>query len=165
MKLTRPGALISEALEVTKRRLSPLPRNGLSTYSLGENYLIIIQIIESRLSNLYGRPGVVVAPPFPGCGILMNCEGDIILDDSLIEIKAGDRPFLSSDLKQLIIYAALRWLANGPSLRKFELHNPRLGKRWVSDIDDVMKVIGNNSKEEVYEEISRYLIDQAVMPN
>jgi hypothetical protein len=36
-----------------------------------------------------------------------SCQGDILNNETLIEIKAGERGILSSDIKQIITYCAL----------------------------------------------------------
>ena len=35
-----------------------------------------------------------IHPPFPGCGIVDACAGDVYFDGTLCEVKAGDRAFL-----------------------------------------------------------------------
>lgn len=78
-----------------------------------------------------------VRPKFRGCGIINACEGDVISGDHLYEVKAGDRPFRVSDLRQLLTYSALAYASNDLSFSRLGLFNPRTGKAWSKSLDEV----------------------------
>lgn len=76
-------------------------------------------------------------PKFRGCGIINACEGDVIASDHLYEVKAGDRPFRVSDLRQLLTYSALAYAANELRFTRLGLFNPRTGMAWSKSLDEV----------------------------
>lgn len=91
-----------------------------------------------RLLHFFTEPSLVqVKPKFPGCGLLSECEGDVILDKCLYEIKAGDRPFRVTDLRQLLIYSALAYARRTMNFNSIGLFNPRTGVTWVRSLDQV----------------------------
>lgn len=84
---------------------------------------------------------IILRPVFRGCGLLSACEGDLIEGDCLYEIKAGDRAFRISDLRQLLIYSALAYAAGELKFRRIGLLNPRTGSAWVRTLDQVCSAI------------------------
>jgi hypothetical protein len=90
-----------------------------------------ILVIAERLQTFFSRESkgqFQVQPKFPGCGIIDTCFGDVCFGDTLYEVKAGDRTFRSTDLRQLLIYAALSKSASMTPLR-----TPGPGSRFRSD--------------------------------
>lgn len=95
-----------------------------------------------RLLHYFPSTGVTTLRPiFRGCGLLSACEGDLIEGDCLYEIKAGDRAFRLSDLRQLLIYSALAYAANDLKFSRIGLFNPRTGSAWVRTLDQVCSAI------------------------
>ncbi len=91
-----------------------------------------------RLLYFFSDPtSVHIKPKFPGCGLLSECEGDVILGKCLYEIKAGDRPFRVTDLRQLLIYSALAYARRTMTFNSIGLFNPRTGVTWVRSLDQV----------------------------
>lgn len=87
------------------------------------------------------KRGITLRPEFRGCGLLSACEGDLIEDDCLYEIKAGDRAFRIADLRQLLIYSALAYAAGELRFSRIGLFNPRTGSAWVRSLDQVCSAI------------------------
>jgi hypothetical protein len=95
-----------------------------------------------RLLHFFSVPSLVnIKPKFPGCGLLSECEGDVILGKCLYEIKAGDRPFRVADLRQLLIYSALAYAGRTMTFNSIGLFNPRTGVAWVRSLDQVCLAI------------------------
>ncbi|PBP32641.1 hypothetical protein CCL14_25995 [Pseudomonas syringae] len=76
-----------------------------------------------------------IRPNFSGCGVVSACEGDLIYKDCLYEIKAGDRGFRVSDVKQLLIYSSLAFSEGELNFSKVGLFNPRNGYYWERTLD------------------------------
>ncbi len=70
---------------------------------------------------------LVVSPLFLGCGAVSSCFGDVLSGDTLYEIKAGEREFRVSDLKQLLLYCTLNFSNHNEDIQHIALVNPRLG--------------------------------------
>lgn len=79
----------------------------------------------------------VLRPRFSGCGLLSECEGDVIEGTCLYEIKAGDRPFRAVDLRQLLTYAALAYAKGNLAFTDIGLFNPRTGVAWRKTLEEV----------------------------
>jgi len=145
-----------------KQVASKFPRNSLSSYRLTPINLKIIMFQVDKLLYYYGE-GTIVFPSFPGCGVLSNCIGDIIKGNKLIEVKAGERGIIMSDLKQLIIYCALNWLnkINPYQIEEVELFNPRQGLRWTLNLRIFLNTISDFSLEELFDNMGKYLSDMS----
>lgn len=134
------------------------PRNNLETYSFtNANYQVIKQL-ANRLAYQYKDKVVEFYPQFWGCGILESCQGDLHYDDTLVEIKAGERGLLSSDIKQIITYSALNWLSRKPMIiKQIEFYNPRQGILWKSNLNDMILSISNLPPADLFDQIGKYL--------
>lgn len=80
-------------------------------------------------------------PLFSGCGLLSQCEGDLIANNCLYEIKAGDRQFRLVDLRQLLTYAALAYADESLKFTHVGLINPRTGVSWRRSLDEVCRSV------------------------
>src|SRR5579864_8207330 len=60
-------------------------------------------VVQQNPDNL----PVVKSPVFRGCGFVDECTGDLIIGNQLVEVKAGDRSFRATDIRQLLVYCAL----------------------------------------------------------
>jgi hypothetical protein len=142
----------------TKNILKWVPRNNLQSYVLNDLHKSIITFQSEQLIARYGFKNSLFYPRFSGCGILMNCNGDLLVDNCLSEIKAGVRQLAPSDFRQLIIYAALDWIAGSNyKIDLIELFNPRQNIFWSESIDIFIKVVSGETKEELFENIGQFL--------
>jgi len=156
--VTKCGNGIDIAMEEAKSIMMHYPRNSLESYTLTKEYQQIIKLQSDRLTEQYSNLKVKFYPEFPGCGIMESCQGDLYYNKTLVEVKAGDRGFLSSDIKQLIVYCALNWLSNKPiNIENVELFNPRQGLYWNSGITDMILSISNVPMEDLFDQIGKYL--------
>ena len=85
--------------------------------------------------------GLTVRPKFVGCGTLSACEGDVVARNCLYEVKAGDRGFRVSDIRQLLVYSALAYASNKLTFERVGLFNPRTGMAWSRQVDDVCMAV------------------------
>jgi hypothetical protein len=96
-------------------------------------------------------------PKFPGCGIIDASIGDVFVHEHLFEVKAGDRRFLSVDLKQLITYAALNSLEGAREIKYLGLFNPRVGISYTVALEQLCQEISGTSATELLAEIVRVI--------
>lgn len=68
---------------------------------------------------------IIANPFFVGCGILDHSWGDIIVGDTLFEIKAVDRNFQAPDMRQLLTYVVLNSASKSYNIKRICLLNPR----------------------------------------
>lgn len=126
---------------------------------LNENELLIIIELTNRLVQYsITKKGLEVYPEFQGCGLLFNCYGDLLYEETLIEVKAGNSNFSRQDLYQLLTYGALNHISSKKiNLINFELVNIRTGIQWQENIETVCEIIGGASSSEIYSEIVNYI--------
>jgi hypothetical protein len=149
---------INQALEYLKR----FPRTSASSYEFNQ---LNEKIVQKQVDNLFGnyKKDIKLNPFFPGCGIIDNCNGDILQNEKLIEIKAGERSIAPSDLKQLIVYSALNWISETEQhkITELEIYNPRVGYKWTNSLEDFLNSITDISKEDVFDQLTKYLVTQS----
>lgn len=103
---------------------------------------------------------IVFSPYFPGCGILDSCEGDAILQKTLVEFKAGDRHFRVADIRQLLCYAALNRAAGAFDVERIALANPRTGLSFISNLDEFCELVSGLGSAELLDQIIWFLSSQ-----
>jgi len=153
---------IEKAFVEAKKIAANYPRNNIESYILSEEYAKIIQRQCERLVRRYKGKSAEFYPQFSGCGIMESCQGDIFYNETLVEIKAGERGILSSDIKQIITYCALNWLSNHPKkIINVEFYNPRQGILWVSELEELIMSVSNLPIEDLFDQIGKYLINMS----
>ncbi|MCP1640839.1 hypothetical protein J2T41_000433 [Pseudomonas citronellolis] len=101
--------------------------------------------------------GIEISPKFKGCGILNTCYGDILCNETLYEIKAGERDFRSTDIRQLLTYTALSHTQKDTKIRNIGLINPRLGTFSKISIRDAVEIASGRSIQETFNELISFL--------
>jgi hypothetical protein len=100
---------------------------------------------------------VEIYPYFPGCGIVDASAGDVYFDGTLWEVKAGDRSFLSTDFRQLLIYAALNKASGARTINHIGLINPRIGVSFSTPLEEACFEVSGRPPEELLNEIIRVI--------
>ena len=160
--LSDSNCSLEKTKDETLQYMMRFSRNNVSTYEFNENDKRIVTGQIANLQKLHSQ-NIKLDPPFPGCGIIDNCRGDILQEDKLIEVKAGNRSIQPSDIKQLIVYLALNWIASTKPyvINQLEIYNPRVGYSWTVDVDGLFYSVTSYSKEEVFEQMMKYLVLQS----
>lgn len=109
------------------------------------------------VSHYCANKELLFNPAFSGCGILSECEGDLIIGNTLFEVKAGDRLFRGIDIRQLLLYSALNWNAKQHEFDHIGLLNPRNGVYFTMKIDNLCIRTASMSKDEVFSRIVAYI--------
>lgn len=141
------GAL-ERSIPDTLRYLARIaPRSAVKMDEFDDECWSEAEQIASRLCRFFSdSDSIATQPKFRGCGIISPCEGDVLDGSCLYEIKAGDRTFRITDLRQLLVYSALSYASGALTYRKIGLYNPRTGAEWVRTLDQVCRSIsGMNS--------------------
>lgn len=94
-------------------------------------------LVFRLLDYFPGRQATTLRPKFSGCGLISECEGDVIEGSCLYEIKAGDRTFRVLDLRQLLTYSALAYAEGALSFTHIGIYNPRTGVAWRKSLEEV----------------------------
>ena len=163
--IEQDSELFRSVLEESKRFIQHFEETQDITYDVTSDGLFLIREIAKRIYRRYvvkvekgGR--FFPEPLFRGCGIIDSARGDLILNDVLVEIKAGKRSFSINDIKQLLVYAALHSPGSHyGALNRFELYNPREGLTFCDSFTNLCHELACASPHEIYSEIRRYIIE------
>ncbi|WP_340331985.1 hypothetical protein [Microbaculum marinum] len=151
-----PNTSPLDSIEEAKAKLLPILENPtVLEGEISDVELNQINGLEKRLVSFF-RPEIVeniVRPIFSGCGYIDSSEGDIINDGRLFEIKAVDRPFRSSDIRQLITYCALNHLSNQYDIKRIGVFNPRRGVYFSLPVRVVSREISGQTEQELFDNI------------
>ncbi|WP_256382790.1 hypothetical protein [Photobacterium toruni] len=103
---------------------------------------------------------IYIEPEFSGCGFINQANGDIACDDTLIELKSGERNFSVMDLRQMLTYCALNHSMKTPfTIKKIEFFNPRMGIVYSEDIESFCQNLSALSSKELFSEIQKFITD------
>jgi hypothetical protein len=102
---------------------------------------------------------LVPRPFFPGCGWVDDAEGDVMADSTLFEVKAGERQFRGSDVRQLLCYCALSFSAKVYDIENVCLINPRFGTFFQEDVESLCRKTAGLSAADVLGEIVNYIAE------
>ena len=139
------------------QHFSPIPPIPISSLGLRE-----AMVLASRLNTYFtSRPWQVLRPQpfFPGCGWVDDATGDVLVDHTLFEVKAGERQFRGTDLRQLLCYCALSFSAKTYDIETVCLINPRFGTFFQDDIETLCQKVAGLSAAEVLGEIVNYIAE------
>lgn len=100
---------------------------------------------------------VIFSPTFPGCGYLDASAGDLIIGTTLFEVKAGDRLFRSTDLRQLVTYCAINFAGGPYEIKSAGCVNPRRGTYFTLELDVLSQEMSGKPAVEFFSDIIYYL--------
>jgi hypothetical protein len=159
LKSNDTDATIREASAAARSRLATLERevhgavddpSGVEISTVGAIQESLLNFVRQRSSQALK---VTFEPNFAGCGFLNPCVGDVLIGHELYEVKAGDRRFRSTDLRQLITYCALNYAAGTCTITKAGCVNPRRGTYFVLELDAIAYAMAGKSSGELFSDI------------
>ena len=101
-------------------------------------------------------------PVFRGCGRIHACRGDIISSDKLIEVKAGDRHFRITDIRQIITYLSLNSISKQYVIERIALVNPRKGLSFETTVEILIEDCSRRKPVDVFGDIIDFLSTEAI---
>jgi hypothetical protein len=101
-------------------------------------------------------------PVFRGCGRINSCRGDILSNGKLVEVKAGDRHFRITDVRQIIAYLALNSISKQYEIQHIALVNPRKGLFFETTVEDLIKDCSQRKPVDVFGDIIDFLSSEVV---
>lgn len=120
-----------------------------------------------RLANQYQHffgylrlrhPEIEFRPKLKGAGVLGSCTADLSVGDTLYEVKAISGNISGRDIKQLIIYLALRYASDEPQWEFAGFFNPRRALHYRFSVEHlIFRTSGGKSKSEVFDRLLRFL--------
>jgi hypothetical protein len=124
--------------------------SGVEISTVGAIQESLLKFVRQRSSQALK---VTFEPNFAGCGFLNPCVGDVLIGQELYEVKAGNRQFRSTDLRQLMTYCALNYAAGTHAITKAGCINPRRGTYFVLDLDAIAHEMAGKSSSELFSDI------------
>lgn len=100
---------------------------------------------------------VVVSPFFAGCGWLDECNGDLLLDNMLCEVKSPEGKFRGWDLRQVLVYAALNFQSKAYDIATVCLLNARMGVVLREDLEELCFELSGTSASDLLGEIVTFI--------
>lgn len=113
-------------------------------------------LLCSRYGALYREKigNLVYCPRVQGVGFIDSCEADLGIDDTLVEVKTTTRRVSGRDLRQVLVYLALRSAQGDHHWSAFGVFNPRRGILSSMSVQAfVAHVSGGKTVHDVYNEI------------
>ncbi|MBW1613148.1 MAG: hypothetical protein JRJ57_04065 [Deltaproteobacteria bacterium] len=101
-------------------------------------------------------------PDFRGCGRINSCKGDIITGDKLVEVKAGDRRFRITDVRQVITYLSLNSISKQYDIQHIALVNPRKGLFFETTVEILIEDCSQRKPVDVFGDIVDFLSSEVV---
>jgi len=136
--------------EYSRAPIGPLSEGGVREAKL------LAGRLEQCVRELRPRR-VVVSPVFAGCGWLDECNGDLLLDNMLCEVKSPDGKFRGWDLRQVLVYAALNFQSKAYDITTVCLVNARLGVVLKEDLEDLCFELSGTSASDLLGEIVTFI--------
>jgi hypothetical protein len=112
--------------------------------------------IAKSLASYFYKPDlskIIFWPQFKGCGQLGACKADMICKSKLVEVKAGDRQFRVTDIRQIITYLALNFSSQQYQLANIVLVNPRTGKEYECTVETLIESCSGRKPVDVFSDI------------
>ena len=122
--------------------------------------------IARRLRNFFrgfhSGKNITLSPDFPGCGFVDDCVGDVLAEQTLYEVKSGERTFRLVDVRQVLIYLALNQSSKCYGINKVGFLNPRMGLFHSLDVDDLVFRVAGKSSVELFSDIVYFVSSSGV---
>jgi len=129
----------------------------INEFEKDEIFKICNNIIE--FINTVKKESIYFKPCLKGYSFIPDLVADILIDDTLYEIKTVNRNFKSSDLKQLFLYLALKQTSKSENWKYAGLYNPRKGTYCKFSVKKIVyDLSGGKTPNEAFENLLESLI-------
>ncbi len=149
----------AEAFKLIERYegFKPVEVEPLSEHEKAEG-LRLCHRYKAIFSCFQDRDSLEFCPKFAGAGFLQSCEGDMAVEDCLIEVKTTSRKVSGKDLRQLIVYAALDAASGSRRWSSIAIFNPRRGTLHKLEIDSlILSISGGKPRADVFAELLSFV--------
>lgn len=114
------------------------------------------------LEEFEPRRYIIPHPQFDGCGVIDACRGDLLVGETLYEVKLNEKGFRVTDLRQLVIYSALNYARPRHKLKRIAVVNPRLGIFFRSDLRGMLELMAGTDAFDLLSEILDFVSTERV---
>jgi len=159
--LLSDSALINLTADDVCRYISRLERSEVALPKMIAGEINEAVALAKNLKNCmtYTNPGksIITRPHFIGCGIVDNCEGDILVGTTLYELKNVERDFRLTDIRQLLTYCALNTASGRRDIDTVGLINARSGLSYKMNVNKLSFLVAGVSSDELFGDVIRYI--------
>lgn len=106
------------------------------------------EAIRAKIHAYFAQYHVTVHPKLRGFGVLAALYPDVIVDQTIYEVKASKFNFKREDLKQLLVYYLLSQI-NSLNITRLCLTNPRRGLDYSIDVSELQTFLGAPSRSKL----------------
>jgi hypothetical protein len=160
-ELLSDSQMVADIEKEVCRYISRLERSEALLPSLDFDEIDEAILLAKNLKNLmtYSNPGksVLTRPHFIGCGIVDDCEGDIIVGTTLYELKNVERDFRLADIRQLLTYCSLNHASDKKEIDTIGLINARSGLTYKINVNELSFLVAGVSANELFGDVIRYI--------
>jgi hypothetical protein len=140
--------------------IEKLIHSGFKIPALSKEEVAESERIAASLSMYFSKTDISPLkfwPLFKGCGQLDACRADIISGSKLIEVKAGERNFKITDVRQVITYLALNFNSGQYSIIEIALVNPRTGLKFECEADMLIEFCSGRKAVDIFSDIVEFI--------
>jgi hypothetical protein len=118
----------------------------------------VIEINRRLTQYTEGIPGgLEFMPHLAGHGMIGECYADLVVGETLVEVKYVDRSFRSTDFRQLLCYCGLRHFMGGGDYVYAALFNPLRGTAILIEVEELVVQASGRLPSELYLDMSYVL--------
>lgn len=118
--------------------------------------------IATRLEDFFVAEGegvLKIQPRFKGCGILDSCYGDLLMGETLYEVKCVERNLRSIDIRQVLTYCTLNYLSHQYKITEVCIVNPRRGISFRFGVESLAQQAAGKNAAELFHQIGAFLMN------
>jgi hypothetical protein len=118
--------------------------------------------IATRLEDFFeaeGEDELKIQPRFKGCGILDSCYGDLLMGETLYEVKCVERNLRSIDIRQVLTYCALNYQSRQYEITEVCIVNPRRGISFRFGVESLAQQASGKNAAELLHQIGDFLMN------
>jgi hypothetical protein len=147
---------------VGRLRGSPVPELPPPSPTELEEARALARTLALFVRERAGEGAIVPHPPFAGCGLLATCRGDLLVGQTLYEVKDVARGFRQPDLRQLVVYCALNSAAPRHDIQRVGLVNPKRGTFFDCKLEWLARSLSGQGSAELFAEILDFVSTERV---
>ncbi len=147
--------------ERVSRYEGPKIGHALSAVEIKEA-VVLARRLGFFLKAIISATPVLFHERLPGVELIGDVFPDIIADDTLVEVKNGERAFRSIDLRQTLLYATVASAQSARKIANLCLVNPRQGIFFRATAESLCRAVSGRSAVDLFSEVTFLLTQDGI---
>lgn len=122
-----------------------------------DEYNDAIKLAMLMNNHFDSKNELTTMPYFKGCGFIDECFGDVIMGETLYEIKSVSGNFIMEHFKQVFVYFALNYISKNYSLKNIAIYNPRKDLCFKIPVQEFAVIIAGKSYVDLISDFERFV--------